>query len=551
MSSKHSKSNARHAAGADDFVMDISSGTPVAADDNYADGYGGHAQPPKGSKKKPVIIACVAVGVAAVAAIAGFIVFNQFNKKPATPDEPTVFTYAENTKVSGIDISGKTREQAKKLLEQNESSFASPITININAGGKTYQLKEQDFGYIYNIDEVLAQAQRDAEAGQNPTGETGPNYTVTATVTDDSITKNVGKISDEVDAKPKNAYVTEFRPYEENRFDFAEATDGATLNASDLKDKIKDCFVRGNNVSMITADVETEKAEMDMETLKSRLVKLSSYQTVSYNTANGTSNMQISLEACNGSIIEPGEEWSFNDCTGDSNLESLGYKPASVILEGKIVDGIGGGICQSSSTIYNAAIRADLDIEERHNHQWPSDYVPTGLDATIDYPNLDLKLSNPTDYQVFLECRLEGSTLYASFWGVKSDKWDEIHTLNQIGDTGGSTYTVYAWRVYFKDGSEVDREQLGTSTYDSDRGLIFSEADNDVNANTNGGSTNHSSSGSSTASSYAEQSYESSSSETESYTPQSETPSELPMEGDSSYEDDSSGETPAVPDEDY
>ena len=144
--------------------------------------------------------------------------------------------------------------------------------------------------------------------------------------------------------------------------------------------------------------------------------------------------------------------------------------------------GIGGGICQSSSTIYNAAVRANMKVEERYCHKWASSYVPTGLDATIDYGNLDLKLSNPTDYQMFLECKVVDSTLYVSFWGWKSDSYDLIMTRNKLTDRGGSSYTVKAWRVYYKDGKEVDSESLGSSTYDTANGYIFIDAANDPRA---------------------------------------------------------------------
>ena len=79
------------------------------------------------------------------------------------------------------------------------------------------------------------------------------------------------------------------------------------------------------------------------------------------------------------------------------------------------------------------------------------------------------------------------NTLYATFWGVKDGSWDEIHTVNEISDTGSSSYSVRAWRVYVKDGKEVDREELPESTYDLDSGMIFIEADNDYRADTNGG----------------------------------------------------------------
>ena len=476
-----------------DGLIDISSGTPIAAE-GYSDGFGaGGSSNPNGGKKKIVIISAVAAAVVVVLGAAGVLLFQNLNKESEAAKQSEEFMYAENTVVSGVDISNRTVELAKKLLERNEDKFVTPITFDIDVNGKNFQLKEADFTYTYNIDDVLAQIKSDTEKNQLATDENGKTtYTITATVVDDSITKNVSKLCEENDSEPKNAYVTDFKPYSENRFSFEEAVNGIKVDAKDLSTKIKDGFSKGNSVSKIAAVTETLKADMDAETLESKLVKLSTYETYSTNTENGTSNMKVALSACNGSVIKPGENWSFNSCTGDSNLESNGYKSAHVISEGKIIDGIGGGICQASSTIYNAAVRANLEIEERHNHQWASSYVPTGLDATIDYPNLDLVLSNPTKYQMFLECRVEGSTLYASFWGVKSDKWDDIHTRNEVTDQGSKSYTVRAWRIYLKDGKEVDSEELFKSTYDLDYGVVFIAADNDTKLGGSGSDSNSS-----------------------------------------------------------
>ncbi|MBK6088668.1 VanW family protein [Ruminococcus difficilis] len=476
-----------------DGLIDISSGTPIAAE-GYSDGFGaGGPSNPNGGKKKIVIISAVAAAVVVVLGAAGVLLFQNLNKESEAAKQSEEFMYAENTVVSGVDISNRTVELAKKLLERNEDKFVTPITFDIDVNGKNFQLKEADFTYTYNIDDVLAQIKSDTEKNQLATDENGKTtYTITAAVVDDSITKNVSKLCEENDSEPKNAYVTDFKPYSENRFSFEEAVNGIKVDAKDLSTKIKDGFSKGNSVSKIAAVTETLKADMDAETLESKLVKLSTYETYSTNTENGTSNMKVALSACNGSVIKPGENWSFNSCTGDSNLESNGYKSAHVISEGKIIDGIGGGICQASSTIYNAAVRANLEIEERHNHQWASSYVPTGLDATIDYPNLDLVLSNPTKYQMFLECRVEGSTLYASFWGVKSDKWDDIHTRNEVTDQGSKSYTVRAWRIYLKDGKEVDSEELFKSTYDLDYGVVFIAADNDAKLGGSGSDSNSS-----------------------------------------------------------
>ena len=460
---------------------------------NYSTGgyryKGNHiAEDGQGKGKKALLISLVALIVVAAVGAVGFVMFNGIKTEPPEPTAkitepvPTDFTFAPNSVIDGLDISGKTMEQAKKLLEQNADRFITPVSFEIDVNGKTTSLDQSDFSYNYNIDEVLQKMRSGITKTTDPTNGTETPLTVTATVTEDSIKSNVDKICEERNSEPQNAKVSVFHPYAKKRFEFAEAEDGVTVNAEDLVEQITDSFAKGNAMSKITAEVEKKKADMSASQLEDRLVKLASYETYSYNTEDGTTNMRVSLEACNGSIIEPGGTWSFNACTGDSNLESNGYRPASVISEGQLVEGIGGGICQSSSTIYNAALRANMKVVERYNHKWASSYVPTGLDATIDYPNLDLKLGNPTDCQMFIECKEVGYTLYCSIWGAKPDGYDEIRTHNELGDTGEKSYSVRAWRIYYKDGKEIDREELPKSSYDNDYGVVFSEADNDSQA---------------------------------------------------------------------
>lgn len=443
------------------------------------------------AKKKNIITICSAVGVVFIGLIvAGVSIFAGKNTtKPVITDiTPTQvvkenFKFSENTTVSGISIAGKTYDEAYKLLGQKEKTFIPAVTLNIKANDKTYNISQKDFEYTFDTEKVLENIAKFQESGYSANTEN--TYKITAKVKDESIKKVSDKIKGEVDKAPINARVSKFTPYNgDDRFEYAEAEVGYTLDGADLTKKIKSVVTSGLEKADISAIVEKVEAEIQIDEVKKNIVELATYHTVSYNTANGTSNMGVALEACNGSVIEPGETWSFNACTGDSNLESNGYKPAHVIIDSKITDGIGGGICQASSTIYNAALRSNLTIEERYNHTFASSYVPAGLDATIDYPNLDLKLTNSTKYQVFLECKLSDTTLTVTFWGYQDPKYDTITTENEIGPVENGKYKTKAWRVYYKDGKEVDREQLGSSTYESSGGYGGGSASNDNGAST-------------------------------------------------------------------
>jgi len=121
---------------------------------------------------------------------------------------------------------------------------------------------------------------------------------------------------------------------------------------------------------------------------------------------NRVNNVELACKAINGKILQPGEEFSFNDTVGPRTTDK-GYKEATIIVDGEKETGIGGGICQVSTTVYQAALKAGLEITERHEHSKKVSYVPKGDDATIS-GKLDLKFKNDYDFPVKFEVATNG-----------------------------------------------------------------------------------------------------------------------------------------------
>lgn len=121
---------------------------------------------------------------------------------------------------------------------------------------------------------------------------------------------------------------------------------------------------------------------------------IGSYEAISQSDDNERAeNLRLAAEAINGYVIEPGATFSFNEVVGDTTAER-GYKEAPVLYSSGLGSSDGGGICQVSTALYIAAVKADLEIVERHPHSVPSDYAPIGLDATIVYGSRDLRIKN-------------------------------------------------------------------------------------------------------------------------------------------------------------
>lgn len=116
-------------------------------------------------------------------------------------------------------------------------------------------------------------------------------------------------------------------------------------------------------------------------------------------------NIEKAVRRINGEKINPNQIFSYNQEVGNANLEDEGWKQAGVIMNGQLVDGFGGGICQVSSTLYNAVLEAGLTVVERHSHSKTVGYVPVGQDATVAYGLLDFQFANPFDFPVKIKAK--------------------------------------------------------------------------------------------------------------------------------------------------
>ena len=131
--------------------------------------------------------------------------------------------------------------------------------------------------------------------------------------------------------------------------------------------------------------------------------------------------MQLVAELIDGTLVAPGATFSFNGTTGERNAER-GFQEAPVIINGELQNGIGGGVCQVSTTVFNAAYEAGLPISERTNHALYISHYPTGRDATVNYPDLDLKFSNDTGRWLLLRAFVGAGSLTVNLYGTPQDR---------------------------------------------------------------------------------------------------------------------------------
>lgn len=197
------------------------------------------------------------------------------------------------------------------------------------------------------------------------------------------------------------------------------------------------------------------------------------------NDKNRTANLLAASNKMDKTILKPGDILSFNDTIGPRTAET-GYKDAYIIINNEYVQGIGGGICQVSSTLYSAAVLANLQVVERAPHAVAVAYIPLGQDATVNYPNLDLKLRNDTQAMIYIRSEVKSGSLTVRFYGKKTDKGvrfeqqiekeTDFQTVRKLDSSllpgtviqdqqGSKGYVVKTWKIV-KDAAGKETKQL-------------------------------------------------------------------------------------------
>jgi vancomycin resistance protein YoaR len=144
---------------------------------------------------------------------------------------------------------------------------------------------------------------------------------------------------------------------------------------------------------------------------------VSSYETFFGGVPNRIHNVQLVAHLVDEQLIKPGENWSFNGATGERSAEK-GFLEAPVIINGEVETGLGGGVCQVSTTVFNAAFEAGLPITERTNHALYISHYPLGRDATVNYPDVDLRFTNDTGHWLYLRTFVTSSSLQVTLYGT-------------------------------------------------------------------------------------------------------------------------------------
>lgn len=234
----------------------------------------------------------------------------------------------------------------------------------------------------------------------------------------------------------------------------------------------KEAMATAQSGDVLEFPFETIFPEITKESLSGLLFKdvLASYTAKSGSNPNRNVNLKLSCQAVNGLILYPGDVFNYNQTLGQ-RTEAKGYKPAASYVGGETVDTVGGGICQTSSSIYYCALLADLEIVQRHNHAYISSYMPFGMDATVDWSGPNFRFKNNTNYPIKIEAKASYGNVTIKLLGtdekdyyvkmkyevVEKTPWETVYvdvkeSENEKGYTDGQVistpYTGYEIKTY-------------------------------------------------------------------------------------------------------
>lgn len=269
---------------------------------------------------------------------------------------------------------------------------------------------------------------------------------------------DIEKIHDEIYKEVQDAYLTE------NPITIHPEVEGVDFDIEEAKKILE------NDSEQYEIPLKITKPNVTMEQIGAEAFpnKISSYSTrYDGGDVNRSTNLELACEKINDVIVLPGETFSYNKTLGERS-KAAGYKTAKVYENGEVVDGIGGGICQISSTLYNAVLKANLEIVERRNHQFITSYVEEGRDATVAYGVTDFKFKNSRKYAIKIKASASNGVATIEIFGIKEEVEYQISFDTKTIST--IPYTVkYIDDNTLKTGTEVVKQKgangIVTETY--------------------------------------------------------------------------------------
>ena len=455
-------------------------------------------------KTNKILAILTLISLTLAIAIIGQLIIVDHNTNQIIPD---------GTIINGVNLSGMSKKEASVILGNKFEEKADKFKLTITSNDKSWTFDKSDFEVNTDIHTILdASEKRDNYLEDIDSRVTlisqfeklGSSVNVAFNYMFVGLDNKIEEIIKEVETEPIDSTIT-FDPNNKKLFNITDSQNGLRVDKTKLYKDINDQFLASNNVSVELSFVE-EIAKITKEYNETLTEKIASFSTnVADSTGNRKHNVTEALKKFNGMILEPNQEVSFNSITGPHTLEN-GYKIATVIYNGEFTDGVGGGICQASTTLYNALLLSGVEINEVHKHTLPVFYVPLALDAMVSEYTSDLRFTNTTENPMYIHTYSDKNSVTVDIYSKPSEytyktRSETIDTIKSTGDKIiKDTEGKYSSKVLFegeyfrisypKDGYEaksylqkhlngnlVEEKEIRHEIYQAQKGIVVEGAE--------------------------------------------------------------------------
>ncbi len=346
-------------------------------------------------------------------------------------------TFYPNTFINGVNVSGLTKSEASNILQENLLSNKNNLNITLKADDKSWTINGADLNYVGNFNSTLDEVMEYGHQGNifeqkkysNKIKKEGLYVDIPIEEIYDGFDGKIESIISEIEVLPQEGKI-DFNPDSANMFSITPAHKGIVINRDELKKTLSQA-IKENNFDIEIPFVEI-LPENNLQSLLSQIKLRSSFSTdYSRSTSERKYNIKTALSKFNGMIVEPEQEVSFNSTTG-ARTKDNGYKTAKIIVGGKYVDGVGGGVCQASTTLYNALILAGVDIVQVNHHTLPASYVPLSFDAMVSEGYADLVFKNTLETPIFIKTICDDKNITVEIYGQPFEDGVSLKTRAEL-----------------------------------------------------------------------------------------------------------------------
>jgi vancomycin resistance protein YoaR len=469
-----------------------------------------HGQPPESARRNRsgwwsvlAFASLLAIGISIYSAYQAYQANPGFQTKLRAMARKAFFNGIE---IDGQSVGGMTMEQVLAQSLQREANINPLLNLRLQVDELVYRITGSEIPFQRNTAQVIEEAWSIGRQGfawglnsgitpfeirwkhAQQTAREKAYFSTQFSYDFADVQALAQSIAAQINNEPINAVIQEFN-FTSKEFKVTRDVPGRFLQASDIATVVKQALDNGRYDAQLAMQSASVLPKVSSVALQNSFTKLSSFSTKTDSNEDRNNNIALAAQYISNKTVMPGEVFSFNAATGQRTIQK-GFRGAPAIQGGVLIDDVGGGVCQVSSTLFNAAAIAGMHIVERDPHAWPVSYLDSGLDATVNWPNLDFKFRNDNETPVFIIAYYKNRAIHVEFYGMLSAPGESVRleaTLisatdppnepimqpNPILPFGTSKelkkartgYVVETYRVFLRNGQEYRREKLFTSNY--------------------------------------------------------------------------------------